>query len=128
MRAVLTTTAVMEASTGLAMLVAPSVVGRILLGPPLEVPAARTVARVAGVALIALAVACWMARHDERSAATRGVVSAMVIYNVGALAVLVFWALTAGVSGIALWPAAIAHAVMAIWCISCLREHTPVVH
>ena len=47
-----------EAATGLAFLAAPSTVGRLLLGAEIGgagVPAAR----VAGIALIALAIACW---------------------------------------------------------------------
>lgn len=125
MKAVLTTTAGMEAATGLALLVLPSLLASILLGASLDTPVARTVARVAGVALLALAVACWMARHDEHAAATRGVVSAMVLYNIGVLAVFVYWALGVGVSGIALWPTVMAHAAMAAWCLGSLRGGPP---
>jgi len=47
-----------EAGTGLALLIVPSVVGRLLLGEELT-GIAIPVARVAGIALIALGVACW---------------------------------------------------------------------
>ena len=50
--------AVGEASTGLALLIVPALVGRVLLGEELT-GIAIPVARVAGIALIALAVACW---------------------------------------------------------------------
>ena len=44
--------------TGAALLVAPSLVGRLLLGAELT-GAAGTVARVAGIALIGLGIGCW---------------------------------------------------------------------
>jgi hypothetical protein len=47
-----------EAGMGLALLIVPSLVGRLLLGEELT-GIATPVARVAGIALIALAVACW---------------------------------------------------------------------
>ncbi len=47
-----------EAATGVALLIVPSLVGRLLLGEALT-GIAMTVARVAGIALVALGVACW---------------------------------------------------------------------
>ena len=51
-------TGVLEAATGLALLVAPWLVGRWLLGTEL-VGVSVVVARVAGIALLALGIACW---------------------------------------------------------------------
>ena len=50
--------AVSQAATGLALLVAPSLVGQLLLGEQFT-GVAIPVARVAGIALIALGIACW---------------------------------------------------------------------
>jgi hypothetical protein len=47
-----------EAVAGLALLIAPSLVGQLLLGEQLA-DVAIPVARVAGIALIALGIACW---------------------------------------------------------------------
>ncbi len=58
MNRVLVAAAVGEAATGLAMLIVPSLVGQLLLGAELT-GIAVTVARVAGIALIALGIACW---------------------------------------------------------------------
>ena len=58
MKWVLVAAAVGEAATGLALLIVPSLVGQLLLGAELT-GIAVTVARVAGIALIALGVACW---------------------------------------------------------------------
>ena len=58
MKKVLIFAAVAEAATGLALLIVPSLVGRLLLGEELT-GVAIPVARVAGIALIALGIACW---------------------------------------------------------------------
>lgn len=47
-----------EAATGLALLLVPSLVGQLLLGTELAGTAA-IVARITGIALIALGLACW---------------------------------------------------------------------
>jgi hypothetical protein len=62
--------------------------GRIalLVGAPLEAPAALSVARVAVDGLLALGVACWFARDDTQSRAARGLVAAMMFYDITAAA------------------------------------------
>ena len=58
MKSALTVAAIGEAATGSALLIVPSFVGQLLLGEQL-IGVAVPVARVAGIALIALGVACW---------------------------------------------------------------------
>jgi hypothetical protein len=58
MKRALAFAAVGEAATGLALLIVPSLVGHLLFGTDLT-GIAEVVARVAGIALIALGVACW---------------------------------------------------------------------
>ncbi len=58
MKTVLILAAVGEATTGVALLIVPSLVGRLFFGADLP-GVAIPVARVAGIALIALGVACW---------------------------------------------------------------------
>ena len=114
-------TALIEVGAGLALLAAPAVVVRALLGAVLESPATETVGRVAGAALLSLGVACWLARsHGDRSAT--GLVAAMLVYNTGAVAVLAAAGLGAEPVGIALWPAVGLHAAMAVWCLACLKR------
>jgi hypothetical protein len=115
-------TALIEAATGFGLIVIPSVVVRLLLGSPLDTSAAVMLGRVAGAALLALGVACWLAHCDEESRAARGLVGAMLLYNVATVAVLAFAGLALRLHGVALWPAVILHAVMAVWCVACLRR------
>ncbi|HTQ49773.1 MAG TPA: hypothetical protein VMJ12_03610 [Candidatus Acidoferrales bacterium] len=58
MKKLLVLTGVAEAATGVALLVAPALVGRLLLGAELT-GVSVVVARVAGIALFALGVGCW---------------------------------------------------------------------
>ena len=122
MNRLLKLTALIEAATGLALMIVPSVVVRLLLGSELDTSAAVTLGRVAGVALFALGVACWLARDDTQSRAARGLVAAMLLYNVATVAVLAFAGIGFGLHGVALWPAVVLHAVMAVWCVACLRR------
>jgi hypothetical protein len=120
LKRLLATTAVLESGTGLGLLAFPSVVVTLILGSPLDTGAAVVMARVAGTAILALATACWLARQDEQSRATRGLVGAMVLYNAGSIATLVYAVVYLGVSGIALWPIVLVHAALGAWCVACL--------
>src|SRR6266478_3737556 len=125
MNRLLKLTAIIEADAGLALMVVPAVVVRLLLGSRLDTSAAVTLGRVAGAALCALGLACWLARDDGQSRAARGLVAAMLLYNVATVAVLAFAGIGFGLHGVALWPAVVLHAVMAVWCVTCLRRSPP---
>jgi hypothetical protein len=101
MKKVLIFAAVAEAATGLALLIVPSLVGQLLLGEELA-GAAVSVARVAGIALIALGIACWPGPP----------LAGMLIYS-AAVALYLAYLGFAG-AGIFLWPAVALHAVLSI--------------
>ena len=115
MKPLFATTAVIEAATGLALIVAPEFVVRLLLGAELA-GAGVPLGRLTGVALLALGVACWLARDDE-SRAARALLAAMGLYNVGAVIVLGMAGLASPAAGVLLWLAVLLHAVMAAWCV-----------
>jgi len=121
MKTLLIVTASLEAATGLALSLSPALPVLFLLGAALDTPGGLTVARVAGAALLALGVACWLARDDRQSRAARGIIAAMSLYNVAAVTVLVYAGLGLGLSGIGLWPAVLLHLTLAVWSIACLR-------
>ena len=93
--------AVSEAATGLALLIIPSLVGRLLLGEELT-GIAVPVARVAGIALIALGVACWPGPP----------LVGMLTYSAAVMLYLAYLGLVDGLAGILLWPAVILHAIV----------------
>jgi hypothetical protein len=108
-------TAMIEVGAGLALLCLPSAAAVLLLGKPLEAPAALTVARIGGAGLLTLGVAFWLARGDAQSLAARGLVTAMVIYNLGVAVVLGDAGVRSQPVGVLLWPAVILHTVMTLW-------------
>jgi len=116
-KSLLGVTAVLEAGVGLALAALPSQLAAILLGSPLDGAVASTIARVAGVALCALGLACWLARHDGVSHAARGLVTALVFYNAAASMVLVYAGVALELSSVALWPTVLIHVAMAAWCV-----------
>jgi len=101
MKRVLIFAAVGEAGTGLALLIIPSLVGRLLLGEELT-GIAIPIARVAGIALTALGVACWPGTP----------LVGMLTYSAAVTLYLAYVGFAGGLSGILLWPAVILHVIL----------------
>ncbi len=104
MKIFLLATALIELGAGLALMALPSLVVKLLLGTALDSPAGITIGRVTGAALAALGVACWVASEDVRSRAAKGLVAAMLLYNIAVVAVLANAGLGLGLNGLGLWP------------------------
>jgi len=121
MRTLLIVTALFEAATGVALVASPSFVVSFLIGSPLDSLPGSVVARLAGVALLTLGVVCWLARNDQMNRVMVGPVSAMLLYNIAAATLLIYARLGLRLSGVGLWPAVVLHAILAGWCIACLR-------
>lgn len=92
-----------EAATGVALLVAPSFVVRLLLGAE-PAGVGIPVARVTGIALVALGVGCW----------SGSVWLGMWIYTACATLYLAYLGVGTGWAGRLLWPAVVVHAVLTI--------------
>jgi hypothetical protein len=107
MRRVLVLAAVGEAATGVALLLVPSLVGRLLFGVELT-GIAMTVARVTGIALVALGVACFSAGEAGQG------LSGMLTYSLLATLYLVYLGLDGEWVGSLLWPAAAIHAALTV--------------
>ena len=122
MKRLLIATAALESVTGLALLAVPAMVVSVLLGAMLDTPAGLVAARVAGAALLALGLACWLSSGDHRSRAARGVVAAMLLYNATAVAVLLWARIGLKLSGAGLWPAVVLHAALTGWCVACVMR------
>lgn len=121
-RTLFISTALMEVGIGVALLLSPSLVAALILGGSLDGPAALVVARLAGAALLAIGVTCWLARDEGPSRATRALLAALLLYNVAAAAVLAHAGAVLGLSGIGLWPATALHVALAAWCLVCMRK------
>ena len=117
MKLLLSITAIVEAVAGLTLLLIPTVAASALLGVPLNTPDGLVTARVAGAALIALAVACWQARNGERGSPATGVVQAMLFYNFVAAMVLVYACIRLDLRSAMLWPAIVLHLALGVGCL-----------
>ncbi len=118
MKRLLIATTVIEGATGAGLFLAPDLVVRLLLGADIS-GLAFPLARIAGAALLALALTCWLAR-EEKGAAMRGIVAAMTLYNVAAAAVLGAAGVQSATTTSLLWLAVALHAAMAAWCAAAL--------
>jgi hypothetical protein len=107
----LTFSAAVECVTGVALMVAPSLVVRLLLGAELSNAAALALGRVAGFALLALGLAVWPGRNvDITPAALR----AMLSYNSLTALYLLYLGLAGESFGPLLWPAVALHGIIAL--------------
>jgi len=93
--------AVGEAATGMALLIVPSLVGRLLFGEELTGVAIQ-VARVTGISLIALSIACWPGPP----------LAGMLIYGSAVTLYLAYVGFAGGMTGILLWPAVVLHVIL----------------
>jgi len=101
MKSVLVLAAVSEAATGTALLIVPSFIGQLLLGAEL-IGMAITLARVAGIGLIALGVACWPGTP----------LVGMLTYNAVITLFLAYVGFAGDLTGILLWPVVVLHMIL----------------
>ena len=112
MKKVLIFSAYAEIITGFALLFVPSLVGRFLLGEELT-GIAIPVARVAGIALIALGIACWPGPP----------LLGMLTYSTVVALYLAYLGFVEGFTGVFLWPAVTLHIILAgLLIAACARE------
>jgi hypothetical protein len=95
--------AIAEAATGLALLLVPSLVGQMLFGAELT-GIAVVMARLAGIALIAFALACWPGTP----------LLAMMGYGAASALYLAYLGFTGAAGGVLLWPAVVLHLVLTV--------------
>jgi hypothetical protein len=101
MKNALTFAAVAEAATGLALLIAPSLVVQLLLGEQLT-GVAIPVARVAGIVLIGLGIVCWPGPP----------LAGMLTYSALITLYLAYLGFADGLTGVLLWPLVALHLIL----------------
>ena len=115
---VLAVAAAFEAVTGIVLIVAPNIV-RLVLGTDIS-SAVLVIARMVGIGLLLLGVACW-----PRVEGTIPRLRAMLIYNLLATAYLGYLRVSSQSVGKLLLPAVAVHAVLAILFVGAwLKDHS----
>jgi hypothetical protein len=101
---------VAEMGTGLFLIAAPATIVGLLLGTRLS-PDGMPLARVAGIALLALGLACW---RIEDASASKAAFRGMLVYNALVSAYLLWLGAHHGRGGVLLWPVVAFHGVVAL--------------
>ena len=111
--------AVLEAATGLALVIHPALVAQLLFGDGVS-GAGMVLARVAGFALLALGVACWPSREagSDIAHSTR----AMLTYSLPVTIYLVYLGIVTHLTGMLLWPGVAVHAVWMLLLVAAWRH------
>src|SRR5262245_58437285 len=119
MKQLLALAAVLEAVTGLALMIHPTLVAQLLFGDGVA-GAGMALSRIAGIALLALGVACWPER--EAGSGSAPAFRAMLTYS---LLVTIYLAYLGGVAHLAamlLWPAVAAHVIFMLLLVAAWRH------
>jgi hypothetical protein len=111
MKRLLALASVLEAVTGLALMIAPALVARLLLRADVS-GAGEAVGRVAGFALVSLGLACWPFR-DLASRPTPALL-ALLTYNSLITCYLVLLGIGGQWVGVLLWPAVAIHGLLTL--------------
>ena len=121
-------TALFEGATGVALLALPALMLWALFGQADDAAFPILLARLFGAPLLSLSFVCWTASRETSSHTILSHVAAMLLYNLVVAALLVYAGAMLGLAGFALWPAVVAHILLAGWCVAGLaRERRRVV-
>jgi hypothetical protein len=112
MNRLLALTAVIESATGLALMVVPIIVVRLLLGAEIT-GASVPLGRVAGFALLSLGIACLPSRDSTGNTAAPAR-RAMLTYNLLATLFFLWLGIGGEFAGPLLWPAVGLHGILSI--------------
>jgi hypothetical protein len=124
-RLLLLVTGVVEVTVGIGLFLTPSIVLVVLLGIEQPLTATLFVGRITGTAILGISIVSWLMRNDTSQASQRRIITGIAVYTIGAAVLLVYAGVSSNMVGIMLWPGAIFHTVLAIWCFACLVGSSP---
>ena len=102
---------VLETVAGLGLLVDPAGGALALFGSSMEGPGVA-IGRIGGGGLLALGIACWLARKTPTAPASVGVGWAYLVYNVITCVTLAWASVTLVGSSLPTWGAAVLHGIL----------------
>lgn len=111
MKKLLGLSAGIEAATGIALMINPPLVTRLLLDEEVS-GAGEALGRVAGFALLGLGLASWPGQ--DSAGANTPALPALLTYNLLATLYLAYLGIGGGLVGSLLWPAVVLHAVLTL--------------
>ena len=111
MKLLLPLTSLIEAATGLALLITPAIVARLRLGADIT-GISVVLACVAGIAILNVGIACWPPRDATQPSIPA--LRAMLVYNALVAAYLLYLSVQGDWVGMLLWIAVALHGVFAV--------------
>jgi hypothetical protein len=114
-------TAIIEALTGIGLLLMPAIVSRILLGAELRGHLDIILAMVAGAAIFSIGLLSWL---SGRNLNIKWSVPPLLLYNFLISLILLYAVLGLGFAGIPIWLIIIFHLFQSLVCIALLRKQS----
>ena len=119
MKKLLGLAAVLEAATGLVLIIHPGLVAQGLFGDGVA-GAGMALSRVAGCALLALGVACWPGRESGSGSARS--IGALLTYSLLVTLYLIYLGVLGHLAGMLLWPAVAVHVAWMLLLVTAWRH------
>jgi predicted membrane-bound spermidine synthase len=118
MKKFLTLTAILEGFTGIALIAIPNSIVLFLLGKPTNGTGGMITAMLTGVAILSLAVICWLLRDTSSQ---QKLIKGMLFYNCAIISVALYGVLSFVLTGLGLWLMILSHAGFSFWGAATLR-------
>lgn len=118
--ALLSVDAAIEGATGLALMAAPETVVGLVFGAAMQ-PIGTVLTRLAGIAIVSLALGSWLTREKSPAAGF----AALFVYNFLSGAYLAILGIQGEFVGALLWPAVAVHVVFGLLIANALRRRLP---
>ncbi len=112
-------TAIVEALTGILLVLVPGRVVSVLFGTELTDKTGIILAMLAGVAIFSLSLICWLLAEQDAALAA---VQALLVYNVTVTFILLYGKFAFGIQGWVLWLIIIFHGVQSLQSLRFLRK------
>ena len=107
--------ALAELVAGACLLFVPSNFAGLFFGEALNSDVALLVGRLAGLALVAMGLTCWLEKPGSDGSLPFNQLAGLLFYNGAVTVLFVYSFFINGSGGPLLWPAAILHAAFTIW-------------
>jgi hypothetical protein len=121
MKTFLTVTAILEGITGVLLILVPHWVVSLLLSNTLEGTSGMIAARIAGIAIIFIALFCWFSRNDKNNP---NLMTSLLFYNFAIIAIFLDAIFVHKLSGFFLWLVVFAHTALGVWGLIVVRKNT----
>lgn len=119
MKLLLKSTSIIEGLTGLAFIFIPNVLTNVLLGLSITEVSGLILSMVAGAALLAIAIVCWLISESTNAMA---LVKGLMFYNITVVGIVLYSSIHFSVNTVAFFTIAGFHFVYGIWCLIAIRK------